>query len=192
MADVEHLVSLVEIMVSLVAITPEHYAHSCTLQKTGENSSDGGVNGLRENRRVRSVEVIVNGACKVIRSPNKNKEAVIMDNLERNLKFDENGVKLDDDSEGEVANRRVEIESDSIVEDVNDDNETLVKDGHELQSVNYRKIGSCDVKAVIKDIEHSKLMDQGNLRFRGKQGQMIASVRPRVYSLWKLNRYAQN
>ncbi|RIB04470.1 hypothetical protein C2G38_2283973 [Gigaspora rosea] len=102
------------------------------VKKTGENSSDGGVNGLRENRRVRSVEVIVNGACKVIRSPNKNKEAVIMDNLERNLKFDENGVKLDDDSEGEVANRRVEIESDSIVEDVNDDNETLVKDGHEF------------------------------------------------------------
>ncbi|RIB00510.1 hypothetical protein C2G38_2234069 [Gigaspora rosea] len=74
-----------------------------------KNSSDGGANGLREDRR-----------------------AVIMDDPEHNLKFDENGVKLDDDNEGEVANRRIEIEFDSIVEDVDDNNETLGKDGYEF------------------------------------------------------------
>ncbi|CAG8723542.1 24982_t:CDS:2 [Gigaspora rosea] len=157
--------------------------------ETGENSLDGEANGLREDRRVQSVEVIVDDACKVIGSPSKNKEAVIIDDLERNLKFDENGIKLDDDSEGEVANGRVEIKSDSIVEDVDDDSETLGKDGHEFSVIKGRgNIGSCDVKAVMKDVERSKLMDQGNLRFRGKGGQIIVSVRacdigkPRAYS----------
>ncbi|RIB24435.1 hypothetical protein C2G38_2168539 [Gigaspora rosea] len=151
------------------------------LPEYGENSLDGEANGLREDRRVQSVEVIVDDACKVIGSPSKNKEAVIIDDLERNLKFDENGIKLDDDSEGEVANGRVEIKSDSIVEDVDDDSETLGKDGHEFSVIKGRgNIGSCDVKAVMKDVERSKLMDQGNLRFRGKGGQIIVS--PRAYS----------
>ncbi|CAG8806371.1 14572_t:CDS:2, partial [Gigaspora rosea] len=49
-----------------------------------------------------------------------------------------------------------------------------IRDHVRLQSVNYQRIGACGMKAIIKDFERSKLVDQSN---RGKGDQMVGSVK---------------